>query len=74
MDATSLPNPVQVPTLSVPNAGHLIYGLSRAASYEAARRGDLPTIRCGNRLRVPTAECWRLVGLEPPNRIESDAA
>jgi hypothetical protein len=40
-------------TLTVPQAGAMI-GLSRAASYEAAKRGDIPTIAIGKKLlRVP---------------------
>lgn len=38
----------------VPEAGALL-GLSRNASYEAAKRGDLPTIRVGKLLKVPKA-------------------
>jgi hypothetical protein len=40
-------------TLTVPEAGRRYFGLGRNASYEAARRGDLPTIRIGRLLRVP---------------------
>jgi hypothetical protein len=40
-------------TLSVPEAGRRYYGLSRNGSYDAAERGDLPTIRVGRLLRVP---------------------
>jgi hypothetical protein len=40
-------------TLNVPTAGRLYFGLSRNGSYEAAKRGDLPTIRVGRLLRVP---------------------
>jgi hypothetical protein len=40
-------------TLSVPEAGRRYYNLSMPASYAAARRGDLPTIRVGRLLRVP---------------------
>ncbi|PWE78688.1 hypothetical protein XF30_19975 [Bradyrhizobium sp. SUTN9-2] len=36
----------------VPEAGALL-GLGRNASYEAAKRGDIPTIRIGKLLRVP---------------------
>ncbi|WP_184254266.1 helix-turn-helix domain-containing protein [Rhodopseudomonas rhenobacensis] len=36
----------------VPEAGALL-GLSRNGSYEAAKRGDIPTIRIGKLLRVP---------------------
>ncbi len=38
----------------VPEAGAML-GLSRNASYEAAARGDIPTIRIGKLLRVPKA-------------------
>jgi excisionase family DNA binding protein len=39
-------------TYEVPEAGALL-GLSRNASYDAAKRGDLPTIRIGKLIRVP---------------------
>ena len=38
----------------VPEAGAKL-GLSRNASYAAAKRGDLPTIKIGKLLRVPKA-------------------
>jgi hypothetical protein len=34
-------------TLTVPEAGRTYFALGRNASYEAARRGDIPTIRIG---------------------------
>ena len=40
-------------TLSVPQAGKKYFGLSRNGAYDAAKRGDLPTIRIGRLLRVP---------------------
>jgi hypothetical protein len=40
-------------TLSVPKAGKEYFGLSRNGSYEAAKRGDIPTIKIGKLLRVP---------------------
>jgi len=42
-------------TLSVPEAGRLYFGLGKNSSYDAARRGDIPTIRIGRLLRVPIA-------------------
>ena len=48
-------------TLSVPEAGKRYFGLSRNGSYEAARRGDLPTIRIGKLLRVPVAALERML-------------
>ncbi len=38
--------------ISVPEAGASV-GLGRSASYEAAKRGDIPTFRFGGRLLVP---------------------
>jgi hypothetical protein len=40
-------------TMTVPDAGRRYFDLGRNASYEAARRGDIPTIRIGRLLRVP---------------------
>jgi hypothetical protein len=40
-------------TMSVPEAGKLYFGLSRNGSYDAAMRGDLPTIKIGRPIRVP---------------------
>ena len=42
-------------TMSVPEAGKKYFDLSRDASYAAAQRGDIPTIRVGRLLRVPIA-------------------
>jgi ribosomal protein S14 len=48
-------------TLSVPEAGARYFGLSRNGSYEAAARGQLPTIRIGRLLRVPVRAMERLL-------------
>jgi excisionase family DNA binding protein len=47
-------------TYSIPQAGRLL-GFGRNASYEAARRGELPTIRFGRKIRVPKAGVQRLL-------------
>jgi hypothetical protein len=39
--------------MDVPEAGRRYFKLGRNASYEAAKRGDIPTIRIGKLLRVP---------------------
>lgn len=49
----------QPKTISIPEAGHRYYGLSRNGSYDAAKRGDIPTIRVGARFRVPVAAMER---------------
>ena len=46
-------------TMSVPEAGEKYFNLSRDASYAAAQRGDIPTIRVGRLLRVPIAAMER---------------
>jgi hypothetical protein len=53
--------------IAVPQAGNVL-GLSRNASYEAARRGDIPTIRVGRLLKVPTA------AFKAKFQIETEAA
>lgn len=53
-------------TISVPEAGHRYFGLSRNASYDAARRGDIPTIRVGGLLKVPVIRMERILEGEPP--------
>jgi hypothetical protein len=39
-------------TMSVPAAGKLYFGLGRNGSYAAAKRGEIPVIRIGSRLRA----------------------
>ena len=46
-------------TLAVPEAGRKYFGLGRNASYAAARRGDIPTIRLGRLLRAPVVALER---------------
>jgi hypothetical protein len=46
---------INVGTWSVPEAGQIIYGLSRRSSYQAAKRGDFPVVRVGRLDRVPIA-------------------
>ena len=48
-------------TLSVPQAWKLYFDLGRNASYEAARRGDLPVIKIGSRLRVSVARLEQML-------------
>ncbi len=42
-------------TMSVPQAGKIYFDLGRDASYQAARRGDIPYIQVGRKKRVPIA-------------------
>lgn len=56
-----LPDPVKSPTVTVPEAAAVL-GVSRAAAYAAVQRGDIPSIRIGHRVVVPTVELRRLLG------------
>jgi excisionase family DNA binding protein len=50
------------PLMSVEQACELV-GVSRSAGYRAAATGDLPTLRWGHRLYVPSARLLELLGL-----------
>jgi excisionase family DNA binding protein len=58
-----LPDPKREPTISVERTADL-FGISRGSAYEAVRRGELPSIRIGHRIVVPTAALLRLLGVE----------
>ena len=51
------------PTIPVPDAGRLFYGLARNSAYEAARKGDIPTVKIGGRIMVPVAPLAEKLGL-----------
>jgi hypothetical protein len=55
-------------TISVPEAGKRYFGLCRNAAYDAAARGEIPTIRIGRLLRVPVRALERMIerACEPP--------
>ena len=50
-------------TYDVPEAGKKA-GLGRNASYDAAKRGDMPTVRIGGRLKVPRKAWDRILNGE----------
>jgi excisionase family DNA binding protein len=50
------------PLLSIEQACTLL-GVSRGVGYRAAASGDLPTLRWGRRLYVPTARLLAMLGL-----------
>jgi len=69
---TALPDPANEPTLRVEHAGRLL-GISRSTAYEAARSGEIPALRFGRRLVVPTAALLELLkaGRRPTTAQES---
>ncbi len=58
-------------TTSVPKAGRLL-GLGKYASYEAARRGEIPVITMGRRMIVPVRGLEEILKLEPGTLTERD--
>ena len=60
-------------TMSVPDAGKRYFGLSRNAAYDAAARGDIPTIRIGRLLRVPVRALEAMLN-EAGQRRETERA
>ncbi len=49
-------------TLTVEQAGQIL-GLSRSSAYRAASNGELPTLRFGRRLIVPTGRLLSMLGV-----------
>jgi Helix-turn-helix domain len=48
-------------TISVPEAGRRYFDLGKNASYNAAKRGEIPVIKIGSRLRVPVVAMERML-------------
>lgn len=49
--------------MSVEQAGD-VFGISRASAYEGVRTGEIPSIRIGRRILVPTAAVRKMLGLD----------
>jgi excisionase family DNA binding protein len=67
---TSEPGRTNAKTISVEEAGRWL-GVSRNTAYEAAGRGEIPTIRIGRLLRVPVAPFERLLGMSVTTMTEA---
>ena len=48
-------------TITIPEAGKKYFGLCRNASYDAAARGEIPTVKIGRLLRVPVRALERML-------------
>jgi excisionase family DNA binding protein len=60
-----IPDAQTHPTMRVwPDTGRALK-LSKASTYEAVSKGEIPSIRIGRRLLVPTAALRRMLGLDP---------
>lgn len=58
-----LPDPKTTPTISVEDAGRVL-GLSKDSAYKAAHAGQIPTLRFGRKILVPTARLLDLLGVD----------
>lgn len=54
------PSPLDQPTMSVEEAGQIL-GISKDSAYKAVARGEIPTLRLGRRLRVPTEQLKQIL-------------
>ena len=68
MTANGLLQRVQLPGLLKVEQASALMGISRSAAYRAVATGDLPSVRFGCRLYVPTARLLELLGLVPEDR------
>lgn len=59
-----LPDPRDQPTLTVEETAHIMR-LSRMSTYRAIKAGEIPSIRVGRRILVPTAALQQLLGVTP---------
>jgi excisionase family DNA binding protein len=68
MTAAGLPQRMHLPGLLKVEQASVLMGISRSAAYRAVAAGDLPSVRFGCRLYVPTARLLELLGLVPEDR------
>lgn len=62
LGVAELPDPRTSPTVPLwPTAGQAL-GLSKNPTYKAAERGEIPVLRFGRSLRVPTAKLLEMLG------------
>jgi excisionase family DNA binding protein len=64
---TGLPDPNTEPTITVDRAAAIL-SLGRRTAYAAVERGEIPSIRIGRRIVVPSARFLATFGLETTPR------
>ena len=65
-----VPDPAIEPTITVERAAELL-GISRGQGYEGVRTGEVPSLRVGRRIVVPTAALRRLLEIDGPGDIRT---
>jgi excisionase family DNA binding protein len=68
MTAAGLLQRAQLPGLLKVEQASALMGISRSAAYRAVAAGDLPSVRFGCRLYVPTVRLLELLGVVPEDR------
>jgi excisionase family DNA binding protein len=68
MTAVVLLQHARLPALLKIEQASVLLGISRSAAYRAVAAGDLPSVRFGSRLYVPTARLLELLGLIPEHQ------
>ena len=58
---STIPDPKEEPTITVERAAAVL-GVGRRTAYAAAERGELPCVRVGRCIRIPTARFLRQFG------------
>jgi excisionase family DNA binding protein len=58
-----LPDPEHQPTVTIEFTAEIL-GISRGLAYAAARAGELPVLKIGRRIVVPTAALRRLLEID----------
>jgi len=61
-------------TESVPALGKRLLGLGRQSAYAAARRGEIPTVKIGGKLRGLTRVLEARLARDPQNNLKRIAA
>jgi len=62
-----VPDPIDRATLTVAEVAEL-FGIGLSAAYKAVKAGEIPAIRIGGRLLVPTAAVRRMLLIEESPR------
>ena len=64
-------DPQLKPTCTIDECA-IVLGISRGSAYAAVRSGELPTIRVGRRLLVPTAALRRMLSFDAPQPVGAE--
>lgn len=69
----TIPDPATEPTIAV-NRGAAVLGIGLRNAYDAIERGDIPSIRVGRRIVIPTRKFLEKFDLLEPAAAVAEAA